>query len=251
MILLLYPPWYETIKRTEHEEKERCRWLSQWFTGQPCLLAALLSISFGVICDAVDDLFTSWSNHVQVVGAAGYQLMVHQLLLIITLLSIWLSLTMAMVTLFGAVHFWLKNSTEEVAITPLRRYPTISIVVPAHNEDVVIAQTMSALLNLNYPADKVELLLYSDNSEDHTADEMRRVQQLPEYRDRNIVIVERTGKGGKAGVLNDSLEIATGEYIAVYDADAICVFWAQPLKIQNATRRSLVATKPVMRNKTY
>ena len=83
---------------------------------------------------------------------------------------------MAMVTLFGAVHFWLKNSTEEVAITPLPRYPTISIVVPAHNEDVVIAQTMSALLNLNYPADKVELLLYSDNSEDHTADEMRRVQ---------------------------------------------------------------------------
>ena len=128
---------------------------------------------------------------------------------------------MAMVTLFGAVHFWLKNSTEEVAITPLSRYPTISIVVPAHNEDVVIAQTMSALLNLNYPADKVELLLYSDNSEDHTADEMRRVQQLPEYRDRNIVIVERTGKGGKAGVLNDSLEIATGEYIAVYDADAM------------------------------
>ncbi|MGL4535908.1 MAG: glycosyltransferase, partial [Weissella cibaria] len=147
--------------------------------------------------------------------------MVHQLLLIITLLSIWLSLTMAMVTLFGAVHFWLKNSTEEVAITPLSRYPTISIVVPAHNEDVVIAQTMSALLNLNYPADKVELLLYSDNSDDHTADEMRRVQQLPEYRNRNIVIVERTGKGGKAGVLNDSLEIATGEYIAVYDADAM------------------------------
>ena len=97
----------------------------------------------------MDDLFTSWSNHVQVVGAAGYQLMVHQVLLIITLLSIWLSLTMAMVTLFGAVHFWLKNSTEEVAITPLPRYPTISIVVPAHNEDVVIAQTMSALLNLN------------------------------------------------------------------------------------------------------
>ena len=147
--------------------------------------------------------------------------MVHQVLLIITLLSIWLSLTMAMVTLFGAVHFWLKNSTEEVAITPLRRYPTISIVVPAHNEDVVIAQTMSALLNLNYPADKVELLLYSDNSDDHTADEMRRVQQLPEYRDRNIVIVERTGKGGKAGVLNESLEIATGEYIAVYYADAM------------------------------
>ena len=47
--------------------------------------------------------------------------MVHQVLLIITLLSIWLSLTMAMVTLFGAVHFWLKNSTEEVAITPLSR----------------------------------------------------------------------------------------------------------------------------------
>lgn len=147
--------------------------------------------------------------------------MIHQFLLITTLFSIWLSLSMAMVTLFGAVHFWLKNSTKETEIIPLKRYPTISIVVPAHNEDVVIAQTMTALLNLNYPPEKVELLLYSDNSTDKTAAEMRRIKKLPENQNRNIVIIERTGQGGKAGVLNDSLQVATGEFIAVYDADAM------------------------------
>ena len=147
--------------------------------------------------------------------------MIHQFLLITTLFSIWLSLSMAMITLFGAVHFWLKNSTKETEIIPLERYPTISIVVPAHNEDVVIAQTMTALLNLNYPPEKVELLLYSDNSTDQTAAEMRRIKKLPENQNRNIVIIERTGQGGKAGVLNDSLQVATGEFIAVYDADAM------------------------------
>ena len=147
--------------------------------------------------------------------------MIHQFLLITTLFSIWLSLSMAMVTLLGAVHFWLKNSTKETEIIPLKRYPTISIVVPAHNEDVVIAQTMTALLNLNYPPEKVELLLYSDNSTDKTAAEMRRIKKLPENQNRNIVIIERTGQGGKAGVLNDSLQVATGEFIAVYDADAM------------------------------
>lgn len=147
--------------------------------------------------------------------------MVQETLMIITLVSIWISLFMSIVTLGGATDFWLKHSTKLVTITPLSRYPMITIVVPAHNEEVVIAQTTRAILDMNYPAERMELLLFADNCADQTAVEMRRALADPRYRNRNVRIIERTGDGGKAGVLNDALKMAHGDYIGVYDADAM------------------------------
>lgn len=89
--------------------------------------------------------------------------MISQLIMIITLVSIWLSLIWSLVTLSSGVHFWLKHSDFKVDTSPLESYPMVTIVVPAHNEDVVIAQTTRAILDMNYPHDKVELLLFADN----------------------------------------------------------------------------------------
>lgn len=147
--------------------------------------------------------------------------MISQLIMIITLVSIWLSLIWSLVTLSSGVHFWLKHSDFKVDVSPLKYYPKVTIVVPAHNEDVVIAQTASAILDMNYPHDKVELLLFADNCEDDTYQEMLKVKAMPEYATRDITITDRKGTGGKAGVLNDALKIAKGDYICVYDADAM------------------------------
>lgn len=144
-----------------------------------------------------------------------------EFLMIITLVSIWCSLLIATVTLMGAVHFWLRHSQQTAAITPLHRYPLISIVVPAHNEELVIAQTTKAILELNYPADRVELLIFADNCSDQTIQRSRAVLQMLKYRGRQAKVIERHGSGGKAGVLNDALKVARGEYIGVYDADVV------------------------------
>lgn len=147
--------------------------------------------------------------------------MLNNFLAFSTLVSIWFSLLASLVTLYGAIRFWIKHSKKIVSITALKRYPTITIVVPAHNEELVIAKTTKGILDLNYPASKIEVLLYADNCQDKTAAEMRKAVDMPEYRYRNVQIIERQGSGGKAGVLNDALEIAQGEYICVYDADAL------------------------------
>ena len=147
--------------------------------------------------------------------------MISQILMIFTLLTIWISLAWGLVILFSAVHFWFKHSDFRVDTSPLPYYPKVTIVVPAHNEDVVIAQTTKAILDMNYPHDRVELLLFADNCSDTTYAECLSVQAMPEYAGRNLTIIDRTGTGGKAGVLNDALEMATGEYICVYDADAM------------------------------
>ena len=147
--------------------------------------------------------------------------MISQMLMIFTLLTIWISLAWGVVILFSAVHFWFKHSDFRVDTSPLPYYPKVTIVVPAHNEDVVIAQTAKAILDMNYPHDRVELLLFADNCSDNTYSECLSVQAMPEYAGRNLTIIDRTGTGGKAGVLNDALQMATGEYICVYDADAM------------------------------
>lgn len=144
-----------------------------------------------------------------------------EFVMIVTLLSIWSSLLMASLTLAGAVHFWLTHSKKVVDIEPLEHYPSVTIIVPAHNEEVVIAQTTRAILDLNYPAEKVELLIYADNCGDQTARRAQAVLQMIKYKHRNAHVIERHGQGGKAGVLNDALKVAKGEYIAVYDADAM------------------------------
>jgi len=147
--------------------------------------------------------------------------MISQIVMIIALISIWLSLAWGLVILFSAVHFWFKHSDFRVNTDPLPYYPKVTIVVPAHNEDVVIAQTAKAILDLNYPHDRVELLLFADNCSDRTYEECLAVKALPEYAGRDLTIINRSGTGGKAGVLNDALAMATGDYICVYDADAM------------------------------
>ncbi|KRL03540.1 glycosyl transferase family protein [Liquorilactobacillus capillatus DSM 19910] len=141
--------------------------------------------------------------------------------MIVTLISIWFSLAMSILILTGATHFWLKNSRTKTVIKKLSRYPKVTIVVPAHNEEVVIAQTVTAILNMNYPQSKIELLLFADNCDDNTYGVMQTIRQFTQYQERNIKVIRRKGSGGKAGVLNDALAMAQGEYIAVYDADAM------------------------------
>lgn len=147
--------------------------------------------------------------------------MISQIFMIITLVSIWCSIGWSLVPLFSSVKFWLKHSDFEVDTTPLPYYPMVTVVVPAHNEDVVIAQTTKAILEMNYPIDRIELLLFADNCSDNTYQEMLNIQGMPAYINRNITIINRKGTGGKAGVLNDALKMAKGDYICVYDADAM------------------------------
>jgi len=138
------------------------------------------------------------------------------------IITIWISIGMTIVTLCGGVIFIFKHMhhTNINHLKPLKRYPKVTLVVPAHNEELVIQDTVRAILHLNYPLDKVELLVYADNCKDHTADKVRELMDISKYKNNDFRVIERTGSGGKAGVLNDALKIAKGEYLGVYDADA-------------------------------
>ena len=59
---------------------------------------------------------------------------------------------------------------------PDEHLPGVSIVVPCHNEEKVIAHTIEALLALDYPREKLEILIVNDGSTDRTTSAVRSVE---------------------------------------------------------------------------
>jgi cellulose synthase/poly-beta-1,6-N-acetylglucosamine synthase-like glycosyltransferase len=96
-------------------------------------------------------------------------------------------------------------------------WPTVTVFVAAHNEEAVIADSLTALLEVNYPADKLTIMPINDRSTDHTKEI---IDEFVANNPGRIVSFHRTGgKPGKAAALKDATELVTSEIIVVFDAD--------------------------------
>lgn len=95
--------------------------------------------------------------------------------------------------------------------------PPISVLVPCHNEERVIAHTLRALAALDYPPEKIEILIINDGSTDRTAEIARGF--LSDERFRVLEVPPALAARGKAGALNFGLRHASHEVLAIYDAD--------------------------------
>jgi cellulose synthase/poly-beta-1,6-N-acetylglucosamine synthase-like glycosyltransferase len=96
--------------------------------------------------------------------------------------------------------------------------PRISLLIPAHNEAVVLDHTLAAMAALDYPRDRLEVIVINDASTDHTgeiASEWARRDSC--FRVLDLHPSERAG--GKSAALNRGLKVCSYETVAVYDAD--------------------------------
>lgn len=101
---------------------------------------------------------------------------------------------------------------------PVKTLPKVSILIPAHNEEVVIEDTLQAMIKLNYPKNKLEVIIINDNSRDKTGAIIE--EYAYKYPFIKAVHTKPPDAGkGKSGALNYGLSFTTGEFIAVYDAD--------------------------------
>lgn len=103
---------------------------------------------------------------------------------------------------------------------PLKEYPMVSILVPAHNESIVISRTVRALLGFDYPKEKYEIIVINDNSTDDTEEKLQAIQR--EFPDRRLMVVSTdnvVGGTGKSNALNIGFSLSKGSVIAIYDAD--------------------------------
>jgi cellulose synthase/poly-beta-1,6-N-acetylglucosamine synthase-like glycosyltransferase len=95
--------------------------------------------------------------------------------------------------------------------------PSFSIVVPVKNEAKIVGRLFAALSNLNYPADKVEIVVIEDGSTDDTFEVCRWFASAHE----NVKVLQRPFSNGKSSALNYGLQHSEGEIVAVFDADSV------------------------------
>ncbi|RJS85706.1 glycosyltransferase family 2 protein [Candidatus Bathyarchaeota archaeon] len=96
--------------------------------------------------------------------------------------------------------------------------PFVSIIVPAKNEERVIGRLLRALLNVEYPKDRMEIIVVEDGSDDNTPEICKRFSDKYPHL---IRFFHRSTSNGKPSALNYGLRYARGDIIAVFDADNV------------------------------
>jgi len=96
----------------------------------------------------------------------------------------------------------------------LSHYPAVTIVMPIFNEEKTVYKSIRSLLNLNYPKNKIKILLVNDGSTDDTANVIRKFANYP-----NIKIFHKEN-GGKYTALNLGLEHLETDFFGGLDADS-------------------------------
>jgi len=100
-----------------------------------------------------------------------------------------------------------KDDLEEQTLPP-----TVTMIIPVHNEQSRIARKVANTAGLNYPADRLQVLFISDGSTDGT------VATIRAHATPSMQIVELSKRGGKAAALNAGLAHAVNEILVFSDA---------------------------------
>lgn len=94
--------------------------------------------------------------------------------------------------------------------------PFVTVMIPAHNEEGVISQTVENILQMDY--ENFEIIVIDDRSQDNTASVIKDLEN--KYEKVTALVRDMDAFPGKSAVLNDALQLAKGEAILVFDADA-------------------------------
>lgn len=108
---------------------------------------------------------------------------------------------------------WLRAQWAAVPVLRSEGTPSVSLVMVVRNEERVLRQKLLNLLQLNYPAEKREIVVVSDGSTDGTDSILSEFATQPRVR-----WMARPQPSGKAAGLNDAMAAACGEVVIFTDA---------------------------------
>ncbi|MBI2665039.1 glycosyltransferase family 2 protein [Candidatus Woesearchaeota archaeon] len=141
------------------------------------------------------------------------ELLINIFIWIAYVLSLYFSIFLLLVYLDKKNYF----DTEESSIS-LSDEPLVTVIIPACNEEKTITKTLQSVYELDYPAEKLEVIVVNDGSRDGTEAKIKEfIQDKPNFR-----ILSHANRG-KAGSLNRALQEANGEFFACLDADSFVV----------------------------
>jgi glycosyltransferase involved in cell wall biosynthesis len=92
--------------------------------------------------------------------------------------------------------------------------PPLTMIIAAHNEATSIRAKLENILSLQYPADRLEVVIASDGSDDRTEEIVR------SFEDRSVRLLSLPRRG-KAAALNAAADVAIGDILVFSDANSI------------------------------
>jgi len=130
---------------------------------------------------------------------------------------------LAVVAVYIVEMIFLKKGLDCTETYPRNRTyePTVSIIVAARNEEQSIGSTLTSLTSIDYPQEKLEIIIVNDNSIDRTSEVVRGF--MPGHPNIKLVHAQR-GTGhlhGKANALAQGIEQSSGEILLFTDADCV------------------------------
>lgn len=93
--------------------------------------------------------------------------------------------------------------------------PKVSLLISAYNEEAIIERKIKNILEIDYPKEKLEVLIGDDGSADRTAEIVSR------FADRGITLVKAPENAGKAAMLNRLQKVAKGDILVFCDANTM------------------------------
>lgn len=105
---------------------------------------------------------------------------------------------------------------EEALLVPDSELPLYTVMIPAYHEASVITKVIDNLIELDYPTDRLEVLILVEEDDEETLDALRTAHPPEHFR---MVVVPPAEPRTKPKALNFGLTMARGDIIAVYDAE--------------------------------
>jgi cellulose synthase/poly-beta-1,6-N-acetylglucosamine synthase-like glycosyltransferase len=140
-------------------------------------------------------------------------------LFVVAVILIWFMIAYQFVlTCFGYANYVKSLRQKRLFDGMALDYPRCTIMIPAHNEERVIARTIEAMLRLEYPKDRLTVMVINDGSTDATRDIILRYAKQ-DHRVELVDVPKGEGGKGKSRALNLGMRRVTSEVIAIYDAD--------------------------------
>jgi cellulose synthase/poly-beta-1,6-N-acetylglucosamine synthase-like glycosyltransferase len=113
------------------------------------------------------------------------------------------------------------DADDQCTLGTAADWPKVTVLLPAYNESRVIEALIDAACALKYPRDKLQILVLDDSTDQTTVLAAARVAKYARQGICIAVIKRKSRKGYKAGNLAHGLQFATGEFLALFDADFV------------------------------
>lgn len=100
-------------------------------------------------------------------------------------------------------------------------YPEITLIIPAHNEEACVAEKIFNTASLDYPQDKLKVLLVCDGCRDNTRAQAEWALSQPEAHTLNLTICDHPINRGKIAILNEAISQSNSPLIALSDCSSL------------------------------